>query len=124
MILGSADHIADTSAVTINSTGRLDLNDNNETIGPLTGATATAQVFLGTATLTAEDASNTTFAGVISETGDLVKEGTGTLTLSGVNTFTGTTSINDGTLSISADSGLGTAPGVATAGHLSFDGAP
>ena len=122
VILGSADHIADTSAVTINSTGRLDLNDNNETIGSLTGATATAQVFLGTATLTAGDASNTTFAGVISETGDLVKEGTGTLTLSGVNTFTGTTSINNGTLSISADSGLGTAPGVATAGHLSFDG--
>ena len=122
VILGTANHIVDTSAVTINSTGRLDLNDNNETIGSLTGATTTAQVFLGTGTLTVGDATSTTFAGIISETGDLVKEGTGTLTLSGVNTFTGTTTINDGSLSISADSGLGTAPGAATPGHLIFDG--
>ncbi len=122
VILGSANHIADTSAVTINSTGRLDLNNNNETIGSLTGATATAQVFLGSGTLTVGDATSTTFAGIISETGALVKEGTGTLTLSGVNTFTGTTTINDGSLSISADSGLGTAPGAPTPGHLIFDG--
>ncbi len=122
VILGTANHIADTSAVTINSTGRLDLNDNNETIGSLTGATATAQVFLGSGTLTVGDATSTTFAGIISETGALVKEGTGTLTLSGVNTFTGTTTINDGSLSISADSGLGTAPGAPTPGHLIFDG--
>ena len=122
VILGSANHIVDTSAVTINSTGRLDLNDNNETIGSLTGASATAQVFLGSGTLTVGDATSTTFAGIISETGALVKEGTGTLTLSGVNTFTGTTTINDGSLSISADSGLGTAPGAPTPGHLIFDG--
>ena len=122
VVLDSANHIVDTSAVTINSTGRLDLNDNNETIGSLTGATATAQVFLGSGTLTVGDATSTTFAGIISETGALVKEGTGTLTLSGVNTFTGTTTINDGSLSISADSGLGTAPGAPTPGHLIFDG--
>ena len=35
------------------------------------------------------------------------KAGAGTLTLSGTNTYTGVTTISAGTLSISADAGLG-----------------
>ena len=42
--------------------------------------------------------------------------------LSGVNTYSGSTTINAGTISIGADSGLGTAPGSATAGHLTLNG--
>ena len=44
------------------------------------------------------------------------------MTLSGINTYSGTTTISAGTISISADSGLGTAPGSATAGHLTLNG--
>ena len=47
--------------------------------------------------------------------GTLTKVDSGTLILSGVNTYSGSTTISAGTISISADSGLGSAPGSATA---------
>ncbi|MEI8341089.1 MAG: autotransporter-associated beta strand repeat-containing protein [Verrucomicrobiota bacterium] len=74
---------------------------------------------------------NTTYGGVISDglaansastvsANSLVKSGTGITTLSATNTYTGSTTISQGTLSISADSNLGTAPGSATAGSITF----
>ena len=60
-------------------------------------------------TLTTGDSGNDTFSGVISGSGNLAKAGSGTFTLSGTNTYTGTASIFAGTISISADSGLGVA---------------
>ena len=73
-------------------------------------------------TLTTGDTGNDTISGVISGAGNLAKAGSGTLTLSGINTYSGTTTISSGKLSISADSGLGSAPGSATAGHLTLNG--
>lgn len=52
-----------------------------------------------------------TLSGIISGAGSITKTGAGAATLSGVNTFTGKTIINAGTIVINADSGLGTAPG-------------
>jgi autotransporter-associated beta strand protein len=43
-----------------------------------------------------------TFNQIISGSGDLVKEGDGTLTLSGLNTYEGSTTINSGTLQLGA----------------------
>ncbi|MDE2215490.1 MAG: autotransporter-associated beta strand repeat-containing protein, partial [Candidatus Omnitrophica bacterium] len=81
------------------------------------GDTGTVQVDTSGQTLT--------LSGVISDSassGNLIKAGAGTLLLSGTNTYHGTTTINAGTLSISADSGLGTAPGSATTGDLVING--
>jgi autotransporter-associated beta strand protein len=49
-----------------------------------------------------------TYAGVISGTGTLTKDGANTLTLTGLNTHTGGTTVNSGTLELAGPSGTGT----------------
>lgn len=58
-----------------------------------------------------------TLDGIISGTGALTQQGTGTTTLTGLNTYAGGTSLNGGVLVASTDTRLG-----AAAGGLSFDG--
>lgn len=55
-------------------------------------------------------------------TGGLVKSGAGTLTMSGTNAFSGATEVLGGTLSVSIEANLGTAPGGANAAHLLLNG--
>ncbi len=78
----------------------------NKTIDSMTGAGTTT---LGSYTLTIGDASNTsgTYSGIASGTGGITKAGTGTLTLSGGNTYTGATSVTAGILQLSATGALG-----------------
>ena len=80
-----------------------------------------------TLTLTGSNTAANTIAGAIvnnssTNVTSLVKEGAGLWVLSGANTFTGSTTLNAGTLRINADSRLGTAPGAATASQLVFNG--
>src|SRR5262249_4678649 len=87
-----------TTAVTFTGVGTLDLNGISQTVASLSSAISGSQVTLGSGTLTTGDSTNTTFAGSISGTGGLVKQGSGVFTLSGSNSYSGTTTVNAGTL--------------------------
>ena len=91
------------SAVTLANTAgvALDLNDFDQTIGSLAGGGTTGgNVTLGSATLTlGGDNTSTTFAGNITGTGGLIKNGTGALTLSGTTTdYSGGFTLNAGSV--------------------------
>lgn len=65
----------------------------------LTGSTTSLQGAISNdGVLTFDQTTNGTYAGSVSGGGALVKEGTGTVILSGTNTYTGGTTINGGTL--------------------------
>jgi autotransporter-associated beta strand protein len=70
-------------------------------------------------TLTFSGSNNTTVSGVIADpynkAGSLIKTGTGTLTLSGANTYTGATTISAGTLQLGANNVLADATAVTVA---------
>ncbi len=100
---GAPDRLPTATAVTLanDASAILDLSSQNQTIGSLAGAGPSGAVTLGGGTLTVGDGGNTSYAGVISGAGNVVKQGAGTLTLSGSNLYGGTTTIGAGTLQIS-----------------------
>lgn len=99
LALSGAGAIAASSAVTVDGTLDISATDAGAAIKSLSGA-ATGAVVLGTRSLTVTQNAEGTFAGVVSGDGGLVKQGAGTLVLTGANTFSGLTTISAGTLQI------------------------
>ncbi|RYE14760.1 MAG: hypothetical protein EOP51_27655, partial [Sphingobacteriales bacterium] len=90
----------------LNSDAKVDLLAD-QTVGSLQTSTGT-NLNLGVYTMTSVSAAaNNNISGIISGTGNLIKQGTGTMKLAGANTYTGTTTVEDGILSITSDSNLG-----------------
>ena len=137
--IGWNSYIPVTSAVTINEGGGLAIvggNGVNETIASLSGygtvyGSRLNDVNTQAKTLTIGDSTSTVYSGQIVKGGaattfSITKAGTGTLTLAGANTYTGTTTVSTGTLLIngnqSAATGTVTVSSAATLGGSGITG--
>ncbi len=84
--------------------GTVNLNNLGANLGALTGSRNLA---LGSSTVSiGNNNSSTTYSGVLSGSGSLVKIGIGTLTLGGANNYDGGTTIRSGTLALGASNVL------------------
>jgi autotransporter-associated beta strand protein len=107
------------------STGILSLNGNSVTVSGLSTSATVGSPFVQNqsatpATLTVNNSGDNTYAGVLQDsTGggalSLTKSGAATLSLSGANTYTGTTTINAGALQLNGTAALTAAGNISIA---------
>jgi fibronectin-binding autotransporter adhesin len=101
-----------TARVEVFGNGRLDISAHKATALTVGSLEGNGDVFLGSRGLVISNNSlDTTFSGLIENTGSLTKSGTGVFTLTGANTYTGGTTITAGTLVVNSASGSGTGTG-------------
>jgi len=108
---GSASPLGSNSATTVSTGATLDLAGFNISVGSLTGGGTVTNSNSAAKNLTiGGDNTSTTFSGAIQNgTGatSIIKVGTGTLTLSGTNPYTGATTVNAGTLKAGSTAAFG-----------------
>lgn len=115
---GIANALPSSSDVTDNDT--FDLNNFNQSIASLSGG---GNVILGNApgAILTTGVNGSIFSGVISGSGGLNKTGAGIFTLSGNNTYIGSTTISSGTLKMGIASALSTSTAVTSNGTFDLD---
>jgi len=122
--IGSTDAIGNSSAVLLKdvASAKLDLDDNTLTIGSLASVGTNGSVVLGSNVSTildiGSDDTSTIFKGVISGAGSLYKKGTGNLTLSGDNTYSNKTYIENGAIAAESNTAFGTSSLIFIGGTL------
>jgi autotransporter-associated beta strand protein len=119
------------SAVTLNTNASMGIGINGDFAFSTAGGTSANNLSLGTnavtlgtpagtsRTITTNGSATLTIGGIISNgttANSLIKAGTGTLKLSGVNTYTGSTSVTDGTLDVASGGSIGTSSGLTVNG--------
>jgi autotransporter-associated beta strand protein len=125
--LGNIGALPAGSAVSVLSGGTLDINGLNISIASLAGDTATTGGLItnsplgGAVTLTIGDATNSAFGGAITNNVgsplNLTKQGSGTLTLTGPNSYSGATTVANGSIILT---GVGA---ISASGALNLSGA-
>ncbi|MEW4467667.1 autotransporter-associated beta strand repeat-containing protein [Parasphingorhabdus sp. JC815] len=101
---GNADAFGIVTGITVNG-GTLDAGSFDLETPTLAGSGGT--IALNGSTLTVNAATAQTYGGAIAGTGGLTKLGAGTLSLTGVNSYTGTTNVGGGKLAIDFSSAGG-----------------
>jgi len=132
--LGASERIQDTAVVNLGTTAstsvrqRFDLNGYSETIAGLTvtgsAASSTHEVTNSSTTLSTLTLNSTTsreFSGIITGNLAIQKLGTNTVTFSGLNTYSGVTSVNAGTLSVTSAGALNGGGSVTVANTATFN---
>ncbi|MGB0766382.1 MAG: autotransporter-associated beta strand repeat-containing protein, partial [Phycisphaeraceae bacterium] len=104
--------------VAITADGLVELNSIDQTFGSIAGG---GTINLEDADLVVGDATDTTFSGTINNSGSLTKVGTSNLTLSGVNTYTGQTTISEGTITLDGDLNDASTVSIATGATLDLN---
>ncbi|MEO6848172.1 MAG: autotransporter-associated beta strand repeat-containing protein [Chthoniobacterales bacterium] len=89
--------------------------------GGMTGSIASTTI-VNAGTLAINHSNAFSYAGIISGAGKVQQNGAGTTTLSGVNTYTGGTFVNTGTLTVASSSALGKGKVTLNGGTLQTDG--
>ena len=122
---GGADRLPTTSAITVTGGGTLDLGANTQnTTGNITFAGGTVQNGTLTNTGTSYYGQSGAVSAILGGTVGLTKSTTGTLSLSGANTYSGGTIINAGMLQLTLGSNrlLSSGAITITGGVLNLDG--
>jgi len=108
----------------VNVNGALDLNANAQAVNGLNGSGVVDNTAAGPVTLTiGSNNTNSTFSGMLQNTAGalaLVKTGTGTLTLSGSNSYSGGTTINAGNLVPGTTNAVGTGTVTVNSGGIFY----
>ncbi len=116
---GNGNILPAVSPVNVSAGATLDVNGATQTVASLSGP-AGATVTLGSGTLAFSTATSAAFSGVVGGAGNIVMQGTGTQSLGGADTYTGSTTVTSGTLKTGTNPGTGlfarSTAGVAVAG--------
>lgn len=123
---GAANALSPNTAWTVH--GTLNTGDFNQNTGSLVGGVGIVQNGSANArilTIGSDNVALATFGGIIQNGGvgtlALTKTGTGIQVLSGTNTYTGLTTVNDGTLRLGSATALNAANNVTLSGNGSLD---
>jgi autotransporter-associated beta strand protein len=112
-IMVEEDAVLDQGQFQIHGNGALDLTNATTLLVSIGSLAGNGTVSLAGHTLSIGNNNlNTSFSGVIQDGGGIMKVGTGTMTLTGANSYAGATTVTAGTLRVSNRTGSATGTGV------------
>ena len=130
LALGASDVLADTGNITISGSGTLNLGSYSDTVATVSLQSSGGINGTGSATLTssgAYDLQSGSVSAILAGTLGAVKSGSGTVTLTGANTYSGGTTVSAGVLKLGNAASLGVGAvtvgsGASSTATLDFNG--